>query len=221
MEARSSPEDPGKKEGPRWIEGPSATPSQPEDQPQMARPNNNGDVPGTQSTVVSESGDPLLKPRRKKASSFGHCASTIPVISQHSRDKTPRAASTRESPTPMGQGNYEGCSCSIQQLLSKDVEDDARPRVEGNPKAWPAFPSFQTRPITLLPATKNQQSGETTVRPTDVEHKSKPGGPDAVAPRLEVIRISSNPGPDGDYRLRRAFGLLFGHAVKDMQEPLD
>ena len=221
MNAQTSPEEPGKKGRPRRIGGPTATSSQPESQPQMAHLHDNGDLPRAQSTVVSESGDPLLKLRRKKTSSSGHCASTVSVIRHHARDTNPRAASTRERPTPMGQENDGGCSCSDQQLRSKDVEYDARPRVEGGPETWPTFPFFQTRPITLLPVTKSQRSGETTVRPTDVEHKKRPSGSDAVAPRLEVIRISSNPGPDGEDRLRRAFALLFRHAVKDMQEPLD
>ena len=55
MGTRSSPEDPGEKERPRWIEGPTATSSQPEAQPQMAHIYDNGDGPGTQPTADAES----------------------------------------------------------------------------------------------------------------------------------------------------------------------
>ena len=222
MNAQTSPEEPGKKGRPRRIDGPTATSSQPESQPQMAHSHDNGDVPRAQSTVVSESGDPLLKLRRKKTSSSGHCASTVSVISHHARDTNPSAASTREKPTPMGQENDGGCSCSDQQPRSKEVEDDARPRVEGSPETWPTFPFFQTRPLTPIPVTKSQRCGEATVQANDVKGKKKrTGGFGIVAPELEVIRVLSNPGLDGENRLQRAFALLFRQAVKDRQDTLD
>ena len=57
MDTRASPEDPGEKERPRWIDSPTATPCQPEAQPQMAYLHNNGDDPSVQSTADSESGN--------------------------------------------------------------------------------------------------------------------------------------------------------------------
>ena len=221
MEARSSPEGSGKKEGSRWIEGPTATASQPEDQPQMAHPHDNGNVPGAQSTVVSESGDLLFKIRRKKPSSAGHCASTVSVIGHRARDKSPTTAPTQERPTAMGQENDMGCSCSTQHPRPKDAEDNSCPRVDRGPETWPAFQSAPTRPITLIPVTKSQRSGEITAQPNDVEDKKDPGSSSAVAPTFDVIRVSSNPGPDGEDRLRRAFALLSRQAAKDRQDPLD
>ena len=45
MDTRASPEGPGEKERPRWIDAPTAASNQPEAQPQMAHLHNNGDVP--------------------------------------------------------------------------------------------------------------------------------------------------------------------------------
>ena len=64
MNTRASPEDPGEKGGPRWIEGPTATPCQPEAKPQMAHLYDNGDGPGTQSIAVAESNNFPCNPCR-------------------------------------------------------------------------------------------------------------------------------------------------------------
>ena len=56
MDTRASPEEAGERERPRWIDGPTATSSQPEAQPQMACLHHNGDGSGAQSTADTDLG---------------------------------------------------------------------------------------------------------------------------------------------------------------------
>jgi len=89
MDTRASPEGPGKKEGPRWIEGPAATPSQPEDQPQMAHLYDSGDCLGTQSFADAESDNLLCNPSRGKTPPTVARAPTVPGIVHHDSGWTP------------------------------------------------------------------------------------------------------------------------------------
>ena len=67
MDTRASPEEAGKRKRPRRIDGPTATSSQPEAQPQMAYLHNNGDGPGTQSPADADSGNSPRNPQQAGA----------------------------------------------------------------------------------------------------------------------------------------------------------
>ena len=78
MDTRASPEDAGKREGPRRIEAPATTPSQPEAQSQMAYSHDNGDDSGVQSPTDVEPGNFPSNP----------CGREAP----HSPDRTPKVS---------------------------------------------------------------------------------------------------------------------------------
>ena len=49
----------------------------------------------------------------------------------------------------------------------------------------------------------------------DKDNQNKPKTPGGDASDIRVVRVSSNPGPDAQDRLRRLFTLLVKYATKD------
>ena len=131
MESRSSPGDPGEKERPRWIEGPTATNSQPEAQPQMAHIHDTGDCLGTQSSADVELDNFLCKPSRGKTPPTVAHAPTVPGIVHHDSGWTPGVEFELERLIVVGREHDDGrLSQWTYDMLSgrwtqpKQVNDD-------------------------------------------------------------------------------------------------
>ena len=212
MNTRASPEDPGEKGGPRWIEGPTATPCQPEAKPQMAHLHDNGDGPGTQSIAVAESNNFPCNPCMGENPPSVESAPTVSGIVHH----CDRLCLRPTFPEPIGSAQRSG-NCIYAAVPFElvqgplDIPHDGQLPLPLDP-IWPA-------PVAHLPtASRGQPPKELTFQPTDVEDKKSlkrsGDGPSGIG----VIRVFSNPGPDGEDRLRRVFSLMVKYATNYRQD---
>ena len=108
MDTRDSPKGPGEKEGSRWIEGPTATSSQPETQPQMAHLHYSGDVPSAQSTADAESGSFLCNPCMGENPPSVESAPTVSGSIHYDSGWTPGAAFAWERLIVVGREHDDG-----------------------------------------------------------------------------------------------------------------
>ena len=96
MDTRTSPEDAGESERPRWIDGPTATTSQPEAQPQMAYLHHTGDGSGTQSTADIDLGNSPCNPCGQETLPSASCTPTASGVIQYDSGWNTGAVSPRE-----------------------------------------------------------------------------------------------------------------------------
>ena len=158
MSTRASPEDPGEKEGPRWIHAPTAASSQPEAQPQVARLHDNGDGPGTQSTADAESGNFLCNPRRGEVPPCVDRTTTVSGIVHHDSGCIPGGAFRRERLIVVPGEHDDGLLAQwTYDMLSgrwaqpEDVDEDSNPLIAGAP-----VPRFPQGPAVVAPVAISQ-----------------------------------------------------------------
>ena len=108
MDTRASPEEAGKRKRPRRIDGPTATSSQPEAQPQMAYLHNNGDGPGTQSPADADLGNSPRSPSRREPPPSPDRIPTVSGSIHYDSGWTPGAAFAWERLIVVGREHDDG-----------------------------------------------------------------------------------------------------------------
>ena len=212
MDTRASPKGSGEKEGSRWIEGPTATSSQPETQPQMAHLYDSGDVPSAQSTADAESVSFLCNLCMGENPPSMESAPTVSGIVHHCDRLCLRPTFPELIGSAQRSGNRSYAAVPFELGQGPlDIPHDGQLSLPLDP-IWPT-------PVAHLPtASRGQPPKELTFQPTDVEEKrslKRSGdGPSGIG----VIRVFSNPGPDGEDRLRRVFALMVKYATNYRQD---
>ena len=140
MDTRASPEGPGEKERPQWIDAPTATSSQPDAQPQMADLHNNGDVSRAQSTADAESDNFLCNPRRGETPPSVERAPTVSGIVHQDSGWTPGVEFAWERLIVVGREHDNGLLAQwTHDMLfgrwaqSKGMDDETDPGTAENP----------------------------------------------------------------------------------------
>ena len=214
MDTRSSPEGPGEKERPRWIEGPTAASSQPEAQPQMAHLHNNGDGPGTQSTADAESDNFPCNGSKGEPPPSVERAPTVSGIVHHCG----RICLRPTFPEPSGPAQRSGSFIDAAVLIELVQGPSDIPH-----KAQLSLPldSIRLAPVARSQAaTGGQRRKNTTLQAIDKEDRERVKRSGNHTPGIGMVRVVSNPGSDAEDRLRRVFSLMVKHATKDTQDTL-
>ena len=140
MDTRTSPEGPGEKERPRWIDAPTATSSQPDAQPQMADLHNNGDLPRAQSTADADLGNFPHNPCRGETPPSVERAPTVSGIVHQDSGWTPGAEFAWERLIVVGRQHDNGLLAQWTYDMffgrwaqSKGMDDETDPGTAGNP----------------------------------------------------------------------------------------
>ena len=158
MDTRASPEEAGERERPRWIDGPTATSSQPEAQPQMACLHHNGDGSGAQSTADTDLGHSPCNACRGVAPP---CVGRTTAVSETVHNDSgwgPGSAFRRERFIVEPRAHHDGRLAQLtydmpagQWAQSEDVDEDSNPATAGAP-----LPQFPQGPAVVAPVTISQ-----------------------------------------------------------------
>ena len=214
MNTRASPGGPGEKERPRRIVGPTATSSQPETQPQMARLHDNGDGLGAQSSVDAESDNFHCSIRSRESPPSVNPTPTVSGIVHHCDRLCLRPTFLEPGEPAQRSGSYIYAAVPFELVQGPlDIPHDGQLSLPLDP--------IRPAPVAHSPtAARGQPPKELTFQPTDVEDKKslKRSGGDPSG--IGMVRVVFNPGSDAEDRLRRVLSLMVKHATKDTQDAL-